>query len=193
MGIEIYKGKTPEPQFFLPVPQRDEQAWWEQYREAEKAELWSQCRNMMAVYSGYRALTPQKASQLQHVFPQAYFSDDYGAAPEGNTWACYQFDQVPTNALREINTARELKLPDGDPVFDWLEIWTPERSTYDDPFVVGVVSGYYRERHTYYPITRWGEAMAPLSSLIAQWRFGELLPFLTLGAAILIAALAHLS
>ena len=68
-------------------------------------------------------------------------------------WANYDFDCIPTVALRAIIKAQELKC------FSDLQIWIP-RQQITDPLAVGLLGGLT------YPIARWGESLLPFKEII---------------------------
>ena len=83
-------------------------------------------------------------------FPTIYsYREIRGGPARGRrlqNWKMYDFDIIPTFALREIKKAIDSQL------FSDVQIWTPEASQID-PIAVGI-----RGKETY-PIVRWGEAL----------------------------------
>jgi hypothetical protein len=88
--------------------------------------------------------------------------------PRPTHWQSYSFDVIPLRALKAIEAAM------GADLFDGLEIWTPEHTTFSqrrenaradymkfltDPVCVGIVEGQI------FPIVRWGR-----EELIPEWR-----------------------
>lgn len=73
-------------------------------------------------------------------------------------WIGYTFDTIPDEVLEQISTADSLRL------FHDIQIWTPEQRRLFDPMAVGVVYGPDRQV-SYFPIVRWGEALATLGDI----------------------------
>lgn len=95
-------------------------------------------------------------------------------------WDRYNFDLVPTYALKALDAAKEANR------FDGYELWTPERPNPEpkqprrlDPMFVGVIGAHhdmsrnfnwrYREIGntdlSFHPIARWGEAVLPFENI----------------------------
>ena len=103
-------------------------------------------------------------TRSEHKFWGNFLPAVYSKA-RGN-WKGYHCDVIPSEVLREIDTARNLK------IFTDFEIWTPEQQ-FTDPVVVGVVGArtYFNNslptgNARFFMISRWGNSLIPFEEIV---------------------------
>jgi hypothetical protein len=110
----------------------------------------------------YYKLSESEMNRLEKILPRAYVEKKiYFYLFD---LAKYRFDLIPTRVLSEIDHVRQKQY------FDFLRIYTPERSN-KDPVLIGirVVSEYPARIEERYLIARWGEEnLLPLKEMLSK-------------------------